>query len=99
MKTFKYLEKLPLTRKEKKRITAQGYAKPEELYALIQAARDAFKSWLGRTETKDLEDKLWSMMSENEKAAYWRPLENHGTGALDPKDLQKPSPSDRGIEA
>lgn len=90
MITFTYLEALPLTAQEKTRITERGFDSPAALLGALRAAPGEFFKWLGRRDETKLSESLWDMLGADERRAYIRPVEKHGTGALPPKN-KKPA--------
>ncbi len=69
MKTYKYLETLPLTTAQKEQITTEGYENAPTLYMLCKATPVAMREFLGLDSLDALETALWEMLTAEERTA------------------------------
>ncbi len=69
MKTYEYLDKLPLTTKQKETITESGYENAPTLYMMCKVIPLAMKQVLEVESLDELEKVLWDGLSDEERTA------------------------------
>jgi len=78
-----YLENLPLSLEEKKKIVSLGASNAAALLAMMQAAPEVFDRYLGTDCARELAAALEHMISESERAVIEAPVRQfHATGAI-----------------
>lgn len=69
MKTYEYLDKLPLTTKQKETITEAEYENAPTLYMMCKVIPTAMKQVLEVDSLDELEKALWDGLSADERSA------------------------------
>lgn len=84
---YSYLESLPLTDEEKRKITEQGYDSPACLYGIIKAAGNAVWQWLGRDCHNELVTALEKQLTPEELKQLNQPVPQYAMGLLSSPDI------------
>jgi hypothetical protein len=75
MQTYEYLDKLPLTQKQKEAITETGYENAPTLYMICKATPIAMKQFLEVESLDELEKALWDILTPEEQQAVQEELD------------------------